>query len=78
MDLQTRKLTVIGFLTQLQDEKLFNKIENLIFGKTLIQEKDFDKLTDNDLMKRAQKSNEDYKNGKILSQEELETESSKW
>lgn len=78
MDLQTRKLTVIEFLTQLQDEKLFNKIENLIFGKNKKQEENFQKLSEQEIIKRAEKSNKDFKSGKIHSQEELELISSKW
>lgn len=78
MDLQTRKLTVIEFLTQLQDEKLFNKIENLIFGKNIKQEENFQKLSEQEIIKRAEKSNKDFKSGKIHSQEELELISSKW
>ncbi|MGV8138542.1 MAG: hypothetical protein AB2L20_25350 [Mangrovibacterium sp.] len=30
MDLQTRKLNAIKYLIQIQDEKLFNKIESVI------------------------------------------------
>lgn len=78
MDLQTRKLSVIEFLTQLQDEKLFNKIENLVFGKNKNQKEDFQKLSEQEIIKRAEKSNKDFKSGKVLSQEELELVSSKW
>jgi len=74
MDLQTRKLNIIQFLLNLQDEKLFSKIESLILSK----ESDSKPLTKNELIHRAKKSNEDYLAGKFMTQEELEMKSENW
>ena len=77
MDLQTRKLNLISYLAQLQDENFLGKIENFILSKS---EKDsnFMKLTEEELINRIQKSEEDFKNGNFKTQNELEEISAKW
>lgn len=74
MDLQTRKLNLIQYLIDLQDENLFSKIESLIITK----DKELKPFTEEELVQRAQKSNQDYLDGKFISQEELETQSENW
>ena len=74
MDLQTRKLNLIQYLVNLQDENLFNKIESLIITK----EKELKPFTQDELIQRAEKSNQDYLEGKFISQDELEIESENW
>ncbi len=74
MDLQTRKLNLIQYLLNLQDENLFNKIESFIITK----EKDLKTFTKDELVARAEKSNQDYLEGKFVSQDELETQSENW
>lgn len=74
MDLQTRKLNLIQYLIDLQDENLFSKIESLIITK----DKELKPFTEEELVQRAQKSNQDYLEGKFISQEELETQSENW
>lgn len=74
MDLQTRKLNLIQYLLNLQDENLFSKIESLIITK----EKDLKPFTEEALVQRAEKSNQDYLEGKFISQDELETQSENW
>lgn len=74
MDLQTRKLNLIQYLLNLQDENLFNKIESFIITK----EKDLKPFTKDELVARAEKSNQDYLEGKFISQDELETQSENW
>lgn len=79
MDLQTRKLNAIKYLIQLQDEKLFNKIESTIIESQNIQDgKRLKPLTQKDLILRAKKSNQDYLAGKFKTQEQLEQESENW
>ncbi|MCM4161624.1 hypothetical protein FHG64_05715 [Antarcticibacterium flavum] len=77
MDLKTRKLNVIEGLIKLQDEKLFSKIEALIQNQASysIEHKPF---TQDQLLERANKSNNDYLAGRVTSQEELESQSEKW
>ena len=79
MDLQTRKLNAIKYLIQLQDEKLFNKIESTIIESQNIQDSiRLKSLTQKDLIQRAKKSNQDYLAGKFKTQEQLEQESENW
>ena len=78
MDLQTRKLNLITYLTQIQDENVFGKIEH--FLKNLAKEKnaDFKPFTVDELINRIEKSEEDFRNGKFKSQEDLEEISANW
>ncbi|MEC5158082.1 hypothetical protein [Chryseobacterium sp. MP_3.2] len=77
MDLQTRTLNLISFLAQLQDENFIVKIEDFILSKS---GKDiyFKPFTEEELIVRIQKSEEDFKIGKYITQNELEEISSKW
>lgn len=77
MDLQTRKLNVIEYLIKLQDDNMIQEIENLIF-ESKIHDKNFQQLTENDLLNRAKKSNAQYKSGEFIDQTELEEESKSW
>lgn len=74
MDLQTRKLNLIQYLVSLQDEKLFSKIESLIVAK----QQELNPFTKEELIQRAEKSNQDYLAGKFISQDELEIQSENW
>ncbi len=77
MDLQTRKLNLISYLAQLQDEKFIDKIERFILRK---QESstDFKPFTVDELIDRIQQSESNFKTGKFKSQEELEKLSANW
>lgn len=77
MDLQTRKLNVIEYLIRLQDDNMIQEIENLIF-ESKIHDKNFQQLTENDLLNRARKSNVQYESGEFVDQAELEEESKSW
>lgn len=80
MDLQTRKLKAIKYLADIQDEKVFNKIESMlteVHNQQKIQRK-LKPLTREQLMDRANQSNSDYLSGNFKSQEELEQESENW
>lgn len=55
MDLSTRKLNLIAYLAQLQDENFFGKIEQYILNKQKL-EKDFKPFTIEDLVSRVQES----------------------
>ena len=78
MDLQTRKLHAIGYLINIQDEKIFEKIEStidLVKSQKDIKVKPFTKMQ---LIDRAKHSNMDYKAGRCKTQEQLELESENW
>ena len=77
MDLQTRKLNLISYLAQLQDEKFFERIEKYIINK---QEKEYDfkPFTVDELIDRIEKSEKDFKNGNFKTQDELEQLSANW
>lgn len=78
MDLQTRKLNVIEHLLHLQDEDVMRKIEETIFKSKEESRKSFKPFTEEQLIERAKKSNNDYLAGKFKTQEQLENESQKW
>ena len=80
MDLQVRKLNLIGYLIGLQDEKVFSKIESTIFEnkKQRKRTKEVKTITSKQLIDRANRSDSDYKVGKIKTQEQLEIESENW
>jgi len=76
MDLQTRKLNIIEYLIGLTDETVFNVIEKIINeSKNTSINKSF---TQQELIERAKKSNQDYHLGNIIDQKQLEAESKNW
>ena len=79
MDLQTRKLHLISYLAEIQDEIFIEKIEDFIRNKKTV-DSDFEnkRFTEQDLLNRAEKSNRDYENGRTISQEDLEDISANW
>lgn len=80
MDLQTRKLNAIAYLVGLKDEKAFQKIESTIFDNinSVESKRDLKPFTQQQLIDRANRSNSDYRNGKFMTQEQLEKESENW
>ncbi|MBZ9728617.1 hypothetical protein LB467_02875 [Salegentibacter sp. JZCK2] len=79
MDLQTRKLNLITYLAQLQDEKLISKIEDYILKKNSNEKNaDLDPFTIEELISRVEKSEQDYKQGRFKTQKELEKLSENW
>ena len=77
MDLQTRKLNLISYLAQLQDENFLRKIENFILSKKQ-KDSDLKPFTEDELIARIKKSEEDFKNGKYKTQNDLEEISANW
>jgi len=79
MDLQTRKLNAIKYLIQIQDEKLFNKIESVINeSKNTLESKRGKPFTQKQLIQRAKEANQDYLSGNYKTQDQLEQESENW
>lgn len=77
MDLQTRKLNLIAYLAQLQDEKFIEKIEKFILRKQE-NEAEFKPFTVDELVNRIKESELDFKNGKFKTQDELEQLAKDW
>lgn len=78
MDLQTRKLNLIEYLIGIQDEKIFQRIEDSINKTLQTTNQPLRQFTQQELTERALKSNEDYHLGKFQDQEKLEKESNNW
>jgi hypothetical protein len=78
MDLQTRKLNAIGYLINLQDEKIFTKIESTIDSIKSQKDIKLKPFTKKQLIDRAKLSNQDYLAGRFKTQEQLELESENW
>lgn len=76
--LQLRKINLIEFLLGIQDEKVFEKVESTIH-KSLKTVKPVDIVfTKEELVERAEFSNNQIKKGHVLNQKELEAQSKKW
>lgn len=78
MDLQTRKLNLIEYLIGLKDENTFTIIEDLINKSLKKTNQTLKQFTQEELIKRAQKSNSDYLAGNFKTQKQLEVESKNW
>lgn len=78
MDLQTRKLNAIGYLINLQDEKVFSKIESAIIESQKRDKKSLKPFTKKQLIDRAKQSDNDYRSGRVKTQKQLEIESENW
>jgi len=75
MDLQTRKLNAIGYLINIQDEKVFSKIESAIIDSQKRDKKSLKPFTKKQLIDRAKQSDNDYRAGRVKTQKQLEIES---
>jgi hypothetical protein len=78
MDLQTRKLNAIEYLINLQDEKVFIKIESIIASLKSQKDCEVKPFSKKQLIDRAKQSDQDYLSGKFKTQEQLEMESENW
>jgi len=65
MDLQTRKLNLITYLAQVQDEVLLEKLESYILKNEGEFHSELKPFTIEELVNRIKKSELDYKEGKI-------------
>jgi hypothetical protein len=75
-NIQEKKLNVIEQLIIINDEKVINKVEEVI-NKSL-QRPRLKKFTKRQLINRAKLANKDIKNGNFASQDEIEKLSQKW
>ena len=76
MNTQTRKLNIINYIINLDDDKEIRRIEAEILKN--FKEKDYKPYTQEELLARVKESMEDYKKGNFLTQDDLEDESEKW
>jgi hypothetical protein len=79
MDLQSRKLNLIGYLIDIQDEQIFCEIESQILGsKKQNNQQILKQFTQEELVNRAEEANKDYLAGRTKTQDQLESESKSW
>jgi len=79
MDIQARKYSLIEYLIGLRDETILSKIESAISSVTKNNiGQELESFTQEQLLDRAKKSNNDYIAGKYKTQEQLEKESANW
>jgi hypothetical protein len=77
VDIQTRKLNLITYLAQLQDESFFDKIEEYILSK--LEKEDHTKpFSVEELNKRIDQSLDDSKNDRIIDSNDLLSEIEQW
>lgn len=77
MNIETRKIEFVQAFLNLQSEELISQFEKLL-KKVKQSDKDLKPFTVEQLHERIAKSEEDFKNGRFKTQEELEELSSKW
>ena len=76
LSIQERKLHIIEQLIILNDEEVFNKVEELIISS--FKRPPLQRFTKQELENRAKISNKNIKLGDVYSQEEVEKTSQKW
>lgn len=76
MNIQTRKLNIINYIVNLDDDKEIRRIETVLLKN--LKEKVYRPLTQEKLLARVKESMEDYKKGNFLIQDDLEDESENW
>lgn len=74
MNIETRKLEAIEYLITLKDERQMGLIESLIRKMRSSDIVAMQKLTHDDIIARALQSEDDYANGRVTAQSELEHE----
>ncbi len=78
MDLQTRKLNLITYLSQLQDEDSISKIEKILYNQNSMEEMNLRPFSQAELIERIKKSEIDFAEGNFKTQEELKVISENW
>ena len=76
LNIQERKLNIIEQLIILNDEAVFEQVEELI--NSSVKRPQLKKLTKEEIEKRAKISDENIVNGEIYSHEDVEKLSQKW
>ena len=76
MNIHARKLTLIEYLSRLQNEKMISKLEKLIYSEAY--ESNLKPMTLSEFYARADASEKAIKKGQVTSVEDLEKESENW
>ena len=76
MEVAERRLNIIEKLLHVQDEQIFQEIENILTNKTGPSQ--FSKLSKEDLIERAQQANLDIKEGRTYSIKEASDIMNNW
>lgn len=76
LSIQDRKLNIIEQLIILNDDEVFQKVEELI-NKSL-KRPDLTKFSVSDLKRRAEQANKDIAEGNLYSQEDVEEQTKSW
>lgn len=76
LNIQERKLNIIEQLIILNDEAVFEQVEELI--NSSLKRPQLKKLTKEEIEKRAKISDENIEKGEVFSQEDVEKLSQKW
>lgn len=76
LNIQERKLNIIEQLIILNDEAVFEQVEELI--NSSLKRPQLKKLTKEDIEKRAKISDQNIEKGEVFSQENVEKLSQKW
>ena len=78
MDIQSKKLSLIQWLSDLQDEAVINILDSM---RTKLDKNSFDPsklISSEELILKLERSMKDYENGDYLTLEELQQEIKKW
>jgi len=79
MNIQAKKLSLIEKLIGLSDTTTINKIDELLNNRLVSSYEAKQKpMTGEEYKMRLDKAEDDFKNGRIISQEDLEKESENW
>ena len=77
MDIQSKKLCFIEWLVGIKDEALINTLDKFR-KKAGIRSKAFNKMSFDELLEELAKSENERKQGKVFSVENVEKESDNW
>jgi hypothetical protein len=76
LNIKERKLNIIEQLIILNDEEIFDQVEELI--NSSLKRPQLKKFSEQELEERAKISNENIQNGDVFSQEDVAKLSQKW
>ena len=76
MNIQSRKLNIINYIINLEDDKEIIRIEADILKR--IRKKDYRPFSHKELLARMKVSMQDYKEGNFLTHDEIEDDSENW
>ena len=78
MDLQSRKIEFVQVFLKLQSEEAITQLEKLLKKETKKIQPDFKPMTVEELNRRIDQSEDDFKNGRFKTTEDLKIEIRDW